>query len=70
MGRIGPLEISLIVLAIVLLFGARRIPELMRSLGSGIREFKKGARGEVDEKDSAEGKPADGDKPAGGNNGK
>ena len=34
---------------ILLLFGARRIPELMRSLGSGTREFKKGMRGEADE---------------------
>jgi sec-independent protein translocase protein TatA len=49
MGRIGTTEIVLIVIAIIILFGARRIPELMRSLGSGMREFKKGARGEVDE---------------------
>jgi sec-independent protein translocase protein TatA len=55
MGRIGALEIILIVLVIVLLFGARRIPELMRSLGSGVREFKKGARGELgDEETKAE----------------
>jgi len=34
------------VLVVLLLFGARRIPELMRSLGSGVREFKKGMKGE------------------------
>ena len=44
----GAREIAIIVLLIVLLFGARRIPELMRSLGSGFREFKKGIQGEDD----------------------
>jgi sec-independent protein translocase protein TatA len=62
MGRIGTLEIVLIVLVIVLLFGARRIPDLMRSLGSGVREFKKGARGEVDEPDTKPVKPSAPDK--------
>ena len=47
--RIGTTEIILIAAVILLLFGARRIPELMRSLGSGTREFKKGMRGEGDE---------------------
>ena len=69
MGRIGPLEIAVIVLVIVLLFGARRIPELMRSMGSGLRELKKGARGEMDETEGAEEKQAKTDEPAGGNNG-
>jgi len=58
MGRIGTTEILLIVLAIVLLFGARRIPELMRSLGGGVREFKKGMKDGVDEKPGVEDKPA------------
>ena len=39
---LGPLEIGLIVLAILLLFGAKRLPELGRGLGSGMREFKEG----------------------------
>jgi sec-independent protein translocase protein TatA len=64
MGRIGTFEIILIILVIVLLFGARRIPELMRSLGSGVREFKKGARGEPSEEDSKSAKPADSEKTA------
>jgi sec-independent protein translocase protein TatA len=64
MGRIGTLEIILIVLVIVLLFGARRIPDLMRSLGSGVREFKKGAKGEMGEDDAKTRKPAESDKPA------
>ena len=40
---LGPTELILIVLVIVLLFGGRGIPELMRGLGSGIREFKQAA---------------------------
>jgi sec-independent protein translocase protein TatA len=47
--RIGTTEIILIVAVILLLFGAKKIPELMRSLGSGTREFKKGVRGEGDD---------------------
>ena len=40
MGSIGTTEIILIFLAILLLFGAKRIPEIARGLGKGIREFK------------------------------
>jgi sec-independent protein translocase protein TatA len=43
MGSLGAPEIILIVVALVLLFGAKKIPELMRGLGSGIKEFKKAA---------------------------
>ena len=41
MGDIGFTEILLILLVVVLLFGGRKIPELMKGLGQGIREFKK-----------------------------
>lgn len=41
-GIIGTPEIILIVLAIVLLFGGRKIPELMRGIGKGVKEFKNG----------------------------
>ncbi|RSK37692.1 twin-arginine translocase TatA/TatE family subunit [Hymenobacter metallilatus] len=44
MGGLGGTEILLIVLAIVLLFGAKRIPELFRGMGQGIREFKDASR--------------------------
>ncbi|WP_291429303.1 twin-arginine translocase TatA/TatE family subunit [Deinococcus sp.] len=37
----GPVEIILIVVVIALLFGARKLPELGKGLGQGIREFKK-----------------------------
>lgn len=36
----GPWSIALIAIAILLLFGGKKIPELMRGLGSGIKEFK------------------------------
>lgn len=37
----GPMEIIVILLVILLLFGAKRLPEIGRALGDGIREFKK-----------------------------
>ena len=40
----GHWEIILVVLAIILLFGSKKIPELMRGLGSGVKEFKKGIK--------------------------
>jgi sec-independent protein translocase protein TatA len=39
---IGPWQIVLIVLVVLLLFGGKKIPELMRGLGKGVREFKDG----------------------------
>lgn len=43
-------EILLILFALMLLFGATRLPQLGQSLGSAIRNFKKGFQGEMDEK--------------------
>jgi len=40
MGSLGPFELILIFLAILLIFGAKRIPEIARGLGKGIKEFK------------------------------
>ena len=40
LGMIGAPQIILIVVVVLLLFGGRKIPELMRGLGSGIKEFK------------------------------
>ncbi len=40
MGSLGPMEILLIFLAILLIFGAKRIPEIARGMGKGIREFR------------------------------
>ncbi len=47
MGRIGPLELVLILVALLLLFGARRIPEIARSLGRAISQFRRGMRDEI-----------------------
>ena len=49
-GFLGPQEILLIVLGLLLLFGGRKIPELMKGLGKGMKEFKK-AKSEMDEED-------------------
>ncbi|AFV76161.1 MULTISPECIES: twin-arginine translocase TatA/TatE family subunit [Thermus] len=40
--RLGPVEIILILLVILLLFGAKKLPELARGLGQSAKEFKKG----------------------------
>jgi sec-independent protein translocase protein TatA len=53
MGNFGATEIILILLVVVLLFGGRKIPELMKGLGQGMREFKKASQVE-DEKPKTE----------------
>ncbi|MAP55662.1 MULTISPECIES: twin-arginine translocase TatA/TatE family subunit [Altibacter] len=47
---IGPWQIALIVVIVLLLFGGRKIPELMRGLGSGIKEFKDASKEDSDDK--------------------
>ncbi len=46
LGMIGPGQIVLIVIIILLLFGGRKIPELMKGLGQGMKEFKKATKEE------------------------
>tara|TARA_B000000475_G_C15817762_1_gene374419 strand:- start:221 stop:421 length:201 start_codon:yes stop_codon:yes gene_type:complete len=55
---IGPLQIGLIVLAAILLFGTKRIPELMKGFGTGIKDFKKAIKEdkEEDKEDSSDSK--------------
>ena len=53
MGNFGATEIILILLVVVLLFGARKIPELMKGIGQGVKEFKK-ASDVKDEPDTTE----------------
>lgn len=53
MGRIGILEILLIVVVILLLFGPRRLPEIGAAVGKAIREFRQAMKGEKSD-DAAE----------------
>ena len=46
MGRLGATEILLILAVVLLLFGGKKIPELMKGLGTGIKEFKDAAKGD------------------------
>ena len=54
MGKLGITEILLIVVVVLILFGGKKIPEMMRGLGSGVNEFKKGMAGEGDDKKKEE----------------
>lgn len=56
MGKIGVPEIILILLVVVLLFGGRKIPELMKGIGQGMKEFKKASKVEDDATDASSGK--------------
>ena len=56
LGSLGGTEILLIVLVILLFFGGRRIPELARGLGKGIREFKNASSGKHDDQKDLPGK--------------
>jgi sec-independent protein translocase protein TatA len=47
---LGVPELVLILIIVIVIFGSSRIPELGRGLGEGIRNFKKGMKGEEDEK--------------------
>ena len=46
---LNPWELGLILMAILLLFGAKRVPEIARALGKGIREFRSSVEGKDDE---------------------
>jgi sec-independent protein translocase protein TatA len=68
--NLGWTEILLIVLVILLLFGAKKIPEVARSLGRGVKEFKKGIKETTidleDEDERRDGEKKDGTPPAAG----
>ncbi|HZV73654.1 MAG TPA: twin-arginine translocase TatA/TatE family subunit [Conexibacter sp.] len=52
--QIGPLEIVLVIVVLLVIFGPKRLPAFGRSLGSGIREFKESVTGEDKGRDEAE----------------
>ncbi|MCK4572952.1 MAG: twin-arginine translocase TatA/TatE family subunit [candidate division Zixibacteria bacterium] len=59
----GPWELLLVFLAILLLFGAKRLPDIAQGLGKGIREFRKAMKDTTDEiKGSLDEKPPTKDK--------
>ena len=46
LGITGPWQIVLVIVVVILLFGGKKIPELMKGIGSGIKEFKNAAKDE------------------------
>lgn len=50
-GGLGMTEILIIALVVLLFFGGKKIPELMKGLGKGVRSFKEGVNGTLDETD-------------------
>jgi sec-independent protein translocase protein TatA len=58
---LGPMELIIALVVILLLFGAKRIPELARGLGSGVREFKAGTKeGQLEDKKDKQKKDEEG----------
>jgi sec-independent protein translocase protein TatA len=53
-GNIGPLEIVVVLIIALIVFGPKRLPELGRSLGKGIREFRGSLSGEGDDEEQDE----------------
>lgn len=56
MGKLGVTEIVLILAVVLLLFGGKKIPELMRGLGRGVKEFKDASKGETTDSEKLENK--------------
>jgi sec-independent protein translocase protein TatA len=57
-GMLGTTEIIIIAVVVLVLFGARKVPELMKGVGTGIKEFKKASRDVQDELHRASEEPA------------
>jgi sec-independent protein translocase protein TatA len=54
MPNIGPLEIAIVLIIVLIIFGPKRLPELGQSMGRGIREFKGSLSGDKDKDDPEE----------------
>jgi sec-independent protein translocase protein TatA len=54
LGAFGPTEIILIIAVLLLMFGGKKIPELMKGLGQGMKEFKDASKGESKTEDKKE----------------
>ena len=53
LGVFGPWQVIIILAVVLLLFGGKKIPELMKGLGQGVKEFKNASKGEVDSKEES-----------------
>lgn len=58
MPNIGPLELIIVLVVVLLLFGSTRLPKLGRSIGGFLKEFKKGVNDAHEDEEEAEPKPA------------
>ena len=58
MPNIGPLELAIVLLIVLIIFGPKRLPGLGRQLGSGMREFKDSITGKTKDEDEAREEPA------------
>jgi sec-independent protein translocase protein TatA len=54
MPNVGPLEIAVVLVIVLIIFGPKRLPELGKSMGNGIREFKSSLSGDSKDNDSPE----------------
>ncbi len=57
MPSIGPLELAIVLVIVLLIFGPKRLPGLGKQLGTGMREFKESITGREKDDDAAAGKP-------------
>ncbi len=57
LGNIGPLEIAIVLIIALIVFGPKRLPELGRSLGKGIREFRGSISGDDDDDEGDKASP-------------
>jgi sec-independent protein translocase protein TatA len=57
--NIGPLEIAIVLIIVLIIFGPKRLPELGRSMGRGIREFRGSVSGEQNDEDDVDDKRAE-----------
>ncbi len=59
MGRLGAPELIVILIVLILLFGAKKLPDLARSIGSSAKEFRKGIEEGTEDEDEDEDESAD-----------
>jgi sec-independent protein translocase protein TatA len=59
MPNVGPLELVVVLIIALVIFGPKRLPELGRSMGKGIREFRGSISGKNDDEDETSSKPAE-----------